>query len=99
MTPALFMVILLTPIPDDKDDLFAAARRGDTAAVKALLDKGVDVNTKNDYGATAIIYATEKGHLETMKLLIERKADLDVRDTFYKANALSWAMMSGRNEA
>jgi outer membrane protein assembly factor BamB len=99
ITAGLLTFLILTPFPDDKDDFFAAARRGDNAAIKALLDKGVDVNTKNDYGATVLIYAAEKGHLEMIKLLIERKADLDVRDTFYKANALTWAMMSDRNEA
>ena len=40
------------PSSDKADALSAAARKGDAAAVKALLDEGVDVNTKYRYGVT-----------------------------------------------
>jgi hypothetical protein len=80
---------------DLKDELFDAARRGDAAAVKALLDKGVDVNTKFRYGATALSYASDKGHLEVVKLLLERKADANVKDTFYNATPIIWAAQKG----
>src|SRR3954463_14344632 len=36
------------------EQLQEAARKGDAAAVKKLLDDGVDVNTKFRYGATAL---------------------------------------------
>lgn len=85
--------------PVDRDAFFAAARAGDVAKVKAMLDAGMDVNTKNDYGATAIVYAAEKGHLDVLKLLIERKADVNAQDTFYNANAFTWAMMKDHEEA
>lgn len=39
---------------------WAAARRGDAAQVKALLDQGVDVNTKFRYDATALSYASDR---------------------------------------
>ncbi|HJR08285.1 MAG TPA: ankyrin repeat domain-containing protein [Pyrinomonadaceae bacterium] len=80
---------------DPKDELFSAARRGDAATVKALLDKGVDVNTKFRYGATALSYASDKGHVEVVKLLIERKADVNVKDTFYGATPIIWAAQKG----
>ena len=80
---------------DAKDELFNAARRGDAAAVKSLLDKGVDVNTKFRYGATALSYAADKGHLEVVKLLLERKADPNVKDTFYGATPIIWAAQKG----
>jgi outer membrane protein assembly factor BamB len=78
---------------DDKDNLFEAARKGDVATVKALLDKGVDVNAKSDYGLTALGFAADNGHVEVVKLLLERKADVNATDTFYKATPLSWALM------
>ncbi|MCA1555998.1 MAG: ankyrin repeat domain-containing protein [Acidobacteria bacterium] len=83
---------------DLKEEFFAAARKGDAAAVRALLDKGVDVNTKFRYDATALSYASDRGHLEVVKLLLERKADVNVKDTFYGATPLIWAAQKGHAE-
>jgi outer membrane protein assembly factor BamB len=76
-------------------DLLAAAKKGDTNAVKALLAKGADVNAKNAYGATALSSAADKGHLAIVKLLMDHKADVNVKDTFYKSSPLDWAIMRG----
>jgi ankyrin repeat protein len=77
---------------DKGDALSEAARKGDAAAVKKLLDEGVDVNTKFRYGATALSYACDRGHLDVVKLLIDRGADVNVKDTFYHATPLTWAV-------
>jgi Ankyrin repeats (3 copies) len=69
-----------------------AARKGDAAAVKKLLDEGVDVNTKFRYGTTALSFACDRGHLDVVKLLLDRGADVNVRDTFYNATPLTWAV-------
>jgi ankyrin repeat protein len=74
------------------DQLYEAARKGDAAEVKAVLDKGADVNAKFRYGATALFKAAERGHTEVVKLLIERGADVTVKDTFYGATAMTWAL-------
>jgi ankyrin repeat protein len=81
------------PASSDKADaLSAAARKGDVAAVKKLLDEGVDVNTKFRYNATALAFAADRGHVEVVKLLIERGADLNAKDTFYNATPLTWTI-------
>ena len=81
------------PAPGDKADaLAAAARKGDAAAIRKLLDEGVDVNTKFRYNATALSYACDRGHLDVVKLLIDRGADVNVKDTFYNATPLTWAV-------
>src|ERR1044071_4184750 len=80
------------------EEFFAAARKGDVAAVKAFLDKGVDVNAKTQYGATALSYACDKGHIEVVKLLIERGADVNMKDTFYGEVPLGWALVKGHTE-
>ncbi|HEX8187713.1 MAG TPA: ankyrin repeat domain-containing protein [Pyrinomonadaceae bacterium] len=77
------------------EQLYEAARRGDAAEVRAVLDRGADVNAKFRYGATALFKAAERGHAEVVKLLIERGADVNVKDTFYGATALSWALQKG----
>ena len=69
-----------------------AARKGDAAAVKKLLDEGVDVNTKFRYGTTALSFACDRGHLDVVKLLLDRGADVNARDTFYNATPLTWAV-------
>jgi hypothetical protein len=77
------------------EQLYEAARKGDAAEVKAVLDRGADVNARFRYGATALFKAAERGHTEVVKLLIERGADVTVKDTFYGATALYWATSKG----
>jgi len=94
------MLILALPITtfaqnpkqELNDQLFEATRKGDAAAVTALLDKGADVNAKFRYGTTALFKAAEKGHLEVVKVLLARGADVSVKDTFYGATAMTWAL-------
>jgi ankyrin repeat protein len=74
------------------EQLYEAARKGDPVEVKAVLDRGADVNAKFRYGATALFKAAERGHTEVVKLLIERGADVTVKDTFYGATAMTWAL-------
>ena len=74
------------------EELWAAARAGDVARVTAALDKGADVNAKTRYGATALTYAADKGHLEIVKLLIARGADVNAQDSFYQMRAVDMAM-------
>src|SRR3954467_12922942 len=80
------------PVSAQADELSAAARRGDAAAVKKLLDDGVDPNTKFRYGVTALTYACDHGHLEVVKALLEHGADINVKDTFYGSTPLGLAM-------
>jgi ankyrin repeat protein len=98
----LLSILLLSPAAayaqDMKEDLLAAARKGNIEAVKSLLDKGVDVNSKSEYGATALSFACDKGHVAVVKLLLERGADANVRDTFYGATPMTWASMKGHAE-
>lgn len=77
------------------EQLYEAARKGDAAEVRALLDKGADVDAKFRYGATALFKAAERGHTEVVKLLLERGADAKVKDTFYGATAMTWAVDKG----
>lgn len=74
------------------DQLFEAVRKGDAAAVTALLDKGADVNAKFRYGATALFKAAERGNADVVAVLLKRGADTKVKDTFYNATAMTWAL-------
>lgn len=91
------LAVLLPQTPSNSkqelnDQLFEAVRKGDAAAVTALLDKGADVNAKYRYGTTALFKAAERGHFEVAKVLIDRGVDVKVKDTFYQATAMTWAL-------
>lgn len=97
---ALVLLIASLPVmaqvasPSLNDQMWEAVRKGDAAAVTALLDKGADVNAKFRYGATALFKAAERGNVEVVKVLLARGADVKVRDTFYGATALTWALQN-----
>ena len=60
--------------------LIMAARYGRGEVVKYLLDKGVDVAASD--GMTALHWAAGGGHLDMMKLLIERGAPLEKKNVY-----------------
>ena len=80
------------------DKFWEAVRQGDLATVTALLDQGADVNAKFRYGSTALFKAAERGHTEIVKLLLARGADVTVKDTFYNATAMTWALSNDHPE-
>jgi outer membrane protein assembly factor BamB len=93
---SLLISLLLVPVgraADLKEDLLTAARKGDAAAVKALLAKGADVNAKTEYGVTPLALAADKGHVEVVKVLLQHKAKVNTKDTFYQFTPVSWAYM------
>jgi len=77
---------------DKADALSEAVRKGDAAAVKTLLDEGVDVNTKFRYNREPLSFAADRGHVDVVRLLLGRGADVNAKDTFYNATALTWAV-------
>jgi hypothetical protein len=91
-----FVLALPGCAQDSPKDLLAAARKGDVETVRALLDNGLDVNSKTESGATALFFACDLGNLDLVKLLLDRGADVNAVDTSYHASALAWAMQKDR---
>ena len=50
------------------------------AEVKAEITKA-DVNARNEFGWTALMYAAEAGAAETVRILLKAGADASVKDT------------------
>jgi len=59
--------------------LMYAALYGDALAVSELLDRGADPNTKNDAGATALLWAVDDA--AATRLLLEHGAEPNVRSS------------------
>lgn len=92
-------ILLLTSLRAlASDELFDAARKGDVAAVKAVLDTGVPVDSTWRYGQTALFIAAGRGHTDVVKLLLGRGAKADVRDSFYGMTAVGAAADKGNVE-
>jgi Ankyrin repeats (3 copies) len=89
---AAIVALTQAPPPTEAEQLQDAARKGDAAAVTKLIDDGVDVNTKFRYNATALFYACDHGHLDVVKVLLDKGADLTIKDTFYGFTPLMLAV-------
>jgi hypothetical protein len=60
-------------------ELFAAAIRGDAAAVKALLDAGAEVNAQTSSGTTALMVASQNGHRDVVQALLAKGAKVNAQ--------------------
>lgn len=82
--------------------LALAAQHGHAAAVAVLLESGEDPNRYNPVGchahSTPLHQAAVAGHIEVVRLLVERGARLDIRDTLYEGTPIGWAEF-GRQQA
>jgi ankyrin repeat protein len=67
------------PTPDAT--LRKAAQDGEMTAVKELLEKGANVNARDEAGKTALLWvAPARDNPEMAKLLIDRGADVNAKD-------------------
>jgi ankyrin repeat protein len=57
----------------------AAAGLGRRQVLEVLIEKGAEINTANQDGVTALMFAANGGHLEETKLLLEKGADANAR--------------------
>ena len=92
---AAAVLALVQPAQPTVEDLLEAARIGNRARVAAVLESGVNVNAANKYGVTALGLAAERGHLDTVRLLVERGADVNARETFYGSLPIDFALRGG----
>jgi uncharacterized protein len=64
----------------DVDSLLDASRRGDAAAVAAISGRGVDVNTQNEDGDTALHIAALFKKFDCLKTLLRAGADVHAQN-------------------
>ncbi len=61
-------------------DFLTAAEQGQLEILKSCLEKGVDINTTNRQGRTAIVNASLNKHYECVSFLINAGADINKQD-------------------
>ena len=85
-----------SPLPEEDEELHLPelvywSSLGDLKQVEKCLTDGIDVNTTDDEGYSALQAAAENDHLDIVKLLVSKGADV-----YYKAEytALDLAQMA-----
>jgi len=105
MIHAAILVFTLAFVPQTADkaalneELWNAARAGDAARVAKALDSGAEINSGNRYKATALFFAADKGHVKVIRLLLDRGAEVNALDSFYKFRPLMMALMNNHTPA
>jgi ankyrin repeat protein len=77
---------------NDYEKFYSAIRRGDTDAIKVEIEKGADVNKKNEDGVPAFFLASENP--EALQLLVDKGANLTLVDK-NGDNILHYAIKDG----
>jgi ankyrin repeat protein len=73
------------------------AQQGDIQAVKVFLAAGMDPNTKDAKGNTALMYAVAENRTELIKVLLKAKANVNEKND--GQTALSWSAARGKLDA
>ena len=69
-----------------------AARDENAAAVRLMLDCGWPIDARGQHGTTALHWAGFHGNVELARILLERRAPLEVVEHDFKGTPLSWAI-------
>jgi ankyrin repeat protein len=84
-------------VSNDLPPLMRAACDGDIVALQNLLDQRVSINSKDQYGATALMYASVANQPKVVSLLLSKGAKKSLKTN--KGNtAMFFAVQEKHNE-
>jgi len=78
-------------------NLIDYVKLGNITKIQELIAQGVDLNMQDEYGYTALTWATSYSKPDIVKLLLDAGADDEITD-IDKHNALYWANYYGHPE-
>ncbi len=76
--PLLLSMENIGDIPLTTESVLAYINKDRTNTVKALIDAGVSINSKDERGATPLIEASWDGNKNIVKFLLDKNADINV---------------------
>jgi len=91
---ALAALLALAATAATSADLVGAAEAGDSAAVRAQIDSGANVNAADSGGTTALHWAAHLGDVSMAEALVTAGADVNARNA-YGVRPISLACSSG----
>ncbi|WP_239649362.1 ankyrin repeat domain-containing protein, partial [Brachyspira hyodysenteriae] len=74
----LFNILLYSQTLDES--LFLAVENNNIEEVKSYLSKGANLNARDEYGITVLMYAAVSGNYEMVKFLLENGANINTKD-------------------
>src|SRR5262245_15825509 len=91
----LCMACIAASAGESDDKLYSAIRANDLRQIKGLLEDGISANAEGPEGITPLMAAAETGSVEAMKLLIDRRADVNAKNAS-GATALMWSVTDSK---
>jgi len=82
---------------EEQKELITAARTGDLAGIRTLINAGFDIDCELKYGSSALMIAASRGHTELVDVLAAHGAKLNRRNRF-GATALMEASEKGHHD-
>lgn len=77
-------------------NIFDACERGDHRSIMSFAkDKDFDIDAKDRFGRTALIWAADCGHLHICESLIRLNANINTTDSHTGRTAIHWAARTG----
>jgi len=94
---ALSLVVFMVVGCAKNESFHIPAAKGDLDTLKAELDEGRDIDSRDAAGQTALMYAAETGQMEVVKYLVSNGADVNARSKgIGRGTALIYAASSNR---
>lgn len=92
----LFIPLILASCGAMNKSLHLPASEGDLDAVKAEIEGGRKVDSKDIAGQTALMYAAETGRMEVLEYLVSKGADVNAVSAGEHITPLMYAAAAGR---